>query len=250
MKKFSSEEKRFIRAVYQLPPGQRPPFFKALKAVVFETQEEMDEYFKNHPNANPENHSLETPEQKAEEEKEDRLTKLKEKAQKKFNETIKPKVDQLKSNLNNLGSPGSMGDLVETMAALMSAILIPDKGGESYLQEIQDRLQSKSEEDTQKALEILKAAELAASQDEEIRERLDEEAGFRPVSDKTEEELKTLKQALNNDKLSDEDSATLMEFLSEMDDKRIEFLNMFKNEAGDLDLDRLLEHVTKPIEKS
>jgi hypothetical protein len=251
-RKFTAYEKHVITSLYQLPKEVRKPFVREILSEIFDSKEEYDEYFKAHPNANPDNHSIkgDTEEQDLEDKEEkSKFKALKEKATESLKSVLEH-TKEFKKKLGDIGKPGSMGDLVETLAALMSAILVPDQGGTDYLKEVTERVGAAEEDEIEAAMTQLKAAELAAFMNPEVAERMEEEIGLKPFDEvQIQEDLKKLKEGLAGEEPLDEEVRGLLaDMLGNMEGSRVKFLQEFLKEDGSMDNDRLKEFLKKGVE--
>lgn len=190
------------------------------------------------------------------EEESKRLDKAREKARESFKDAWdkgKEGLSKFKDMTNKLkGGKSTLGEAAELMAALFSAILIPDKGGDDFLKSVQERLGVKKEErdKVEESLLELKTAELAALADPEIGERMLDAVGIDPVSDEDRERYedvaRIIKGEISEEDLTDEMKDLFFNYLTDMDEARLGVLEQFVDkDTGAYDREGFKEFLEK-----
>jgi len=274
MKKFSSLERKVIRLAYALPRGsQQRAALREVLAIHFNSKEEWEKYKEKHPGADEEKHVFDFTDDKDKKDEDDdasgdddskdddepaevgtpeertKLDKAKEDAKKKWDAAWSDSKKTLKSLKNKLDlkgdepDPTTFGEVAEAFTALMSAIIIPDQGGEQFLSSVTKRLDTKAGErkKVQEALAALKAVEAFALANPDQAEKMREDAGIDPISSLDQEAAEDLKKAFMSDKIEEVQDENIKEkmfdFFSDMDDDRVKLLKEFVSEDGTFRLD-------------
>lgn len=161
----------------------------------------------------------------------------------------KQKVGEFKGKMDKLKSEGAnedtFGEVVELMAAMLSAVFIPDSGGSEFLDSVMSRVESKAE-DKQKTLEAIanmKAAEAMGLADDDLYETMLKN-GLQALSQQERQKYDTiakgLRGELKDEDMDDSDRDMLFDFLTDMDDDRIQWLKDFTDkDSGTVNMDGL-----------
>lgn len=168
----------------------------------------------------------------------------------------KDKVQNISDKIMGKGragsSPNTIGDVAEAMAALFSVIFIPDQGGDQFLKSVQERLQTKDSENKKvlNAIQTLKAAESYALANPQADSTFENE-GLDLVSDKDREKYQKVAEVFKGkvpDLAEKEDiQKSLVDYLTDMDDNRLKYLNTFVNDEGIFDEENFMGQWKKEL---
>lgn len=266
-KKLGALERAVILEASRYPKGHdlRRAYLKAVLhsrlSMVHPTPEAREKYLKDHPNADPKNHTVAKPESDSGSPAEgqgsikDRAQALRGAAKAKFEESLS-KAKGVGDKLGKFKEPGTFAEFAELLAALVTATVFPDKGGEDFLNAVTERLKVKQENEAkiEQAMAELKAAETAALMDPDAAESLRENIGFDPLAGEDSESFKALSEWATSEggskELEDmppEVKEKMLDLMINVDDDRMRFLEQFVSD-GDLDVDALRAHLEEGLE--